>query len=81
MAGEAQVPARSSALPKISVGVLTYNRRDAVRKAIQSVYDQALPDVEVVVVDSANNSVDRRCCACRRYANRTTTTTTTTIDD
>lgn len=40
--------------PKLSVGILTYNRRDAVLAAIQSVYDQGIPDIEVVVVDSAS---------------------------
>jgi len=43
-------------MSKLSVGILTYNRKDAVLKAIQSVYKQRVPDVEVVVVDS--NSVD-----------------------
>lgn len=41
-------------MPKISVGILTFNRKDAVLKAIQSAYDQNIDDVEVVVVDSAS---------------------------
>ena len=40
--------------PKVSVGVVTYNRKEAVLKAIQSVYDQDSEDFEVVVVDSAS---------------------------
>jgi len=39
---------------KLSVGILTYNRKDAVLRAIQSVYDQIVPEVEIVVVDSAS---------------------------
>ena len=39
---------------KVSAGILTFNRKDAVLKAIQSVYDQGWPNLEVVVVDSAS---------------------------
>ena len=41
---------------RVSVGILTYNRREALLTAIQSVYDQQVPETEVVVVDS--NSTD-----------------------
>jgi len=41
-------------MPKISVGILTLNRCRAVEKAIQSVCDQGVADVEIVVVDSAS---------------------------
>ncbi len=43
-------------MPRITVGILTYNRREAVLKAIQSAFDQHFADMEVVVVDS--NSQD-----------------------
>lgn len=46
-------------MPKVSVGILTFNRRAAVLKAIQSVYDQGLADVEIVVVDSASTDGTR----------------------
>jgi hypothetical protein len=41
-------------MPKVSAGILTFNRKDAVLKAIQSVYDQDWPELEIVVVDSAS---------------------------
>jgi GT2 family glycosyltransferase len=41
-------------MPKITVGILTFNRCEAVQKAIESVYDQSFSDVEIVVVDSAS---------------------------
>lgn len=39
-------------MPRITVGILTRNRREALGKAIQSVYAQGYTDLEVVVVDS-----------------------------
>jgi GT2 family glycosyltransferase len=42
-------------MPKLSVGILTYNRRDLVLKALVSVVEQGLTDVEIVVVDSASS--------------------------
>jgi GT2 family glycosyltransferase len=42
-------------MPKLSVGILTYNRRDLVLKALVSVIEQGLTDVEIVVVDSASS--------------------------
>jgi GT2 family glycosyltransferase len=42
-------------MPKISVGILTFNRREAVQKAIESVFDQQMADVEIVVVDNASD--------------------------
>jgi GT2 family glycosyltransferase len=39
----------------ISVGVLTYNRRSQVARALKSVYEGNVKDVEVVVVDSASS--------------------------
>ena len=43
-------------MARITVGILTYNRREAVLKAIQSALNQCSPDMEIVVVDS--NSQD-----------------------
>jgi len=43
-------------MSKVSIGILTYNRREAVLRAIRSAYEQDIDDVEVVVVDS--NSSD-----------------------
>jgi len=42
-------------MPKISVGILTYNRRDLVLKALGSVVKQGMRDMEIVVVDSASS--------------------------
>lgn len=39
---------------RVSAGILTYNRKDAVLRAIESVYQQGVDDVEVVVADSAS---------------------------
>ena len=50
--------------PKITVGILTYNRREAVLKAIQSAFDQGFADMEVIVVDS--NSQDGTLEAVRK---------------
>lgn len=41
---------------KLSVGIVTYSRQEAVLRSIQSVYDQGIDDIEVIVVD--NNSQD-----------------------
>jgi GT2 family glycosyltransferase len=49
-------PAPSIAVPLISVGIVTFNRRLQVDKAIRSVIDQRRVDVEIVVVD--NHSTD-----------------------
>jgi len=40
---------------KVSVGILTFNRRDDVIRAIESVYKQTYNDIEIVVVDSASS--------------------------
>jgi GT2 family glycosyltransferase len=42
--------------PTISVAIVTYNRKEQVTRAIQSVLAQATADIEIVVVD--NNSSD-----------------------
>ncbi len=42
--------------PLVSVVIVTWNRREDVLETIQSVYDQAFPDYEIVVVD--NGSTD-----------------------
>jgi GT2 family glycosyltransferase len=41
---------------KLSVGIVTFNRKDAVLKAIESVVTQGIKDIEIIVVD--NNSTD-----------------------
>jgi len=51
-------------MPKITVGILTYNRRETVLKAIQSAFDQGFAEMEVVVVDS--NSQDGTAGAIRK---------------
>ncbi len=39
-------------MPRITVGILTRNRKEAVQKAVQSALDQDVEDVEIVVVDN-----------------------------
>jgi GT2 family glycosyltransferase len=46
----------SASQPRISVAVVTFNRREQVRRAIDSVLAQGRADVEIVVVD--NDSAD-----------------------
>jgi len=46
-------------MSKVSVGILTFNRRETVLNAICSVCDQGCDDIEIVVVDSA--STDGTC--------------------
>lgn len=50
-------------MPKISVVVVTWNRKEDVLETIQSVYDQGFPHFEIIVVD--NGSVDETCEAIR----------------
>lgn len=42
-------------MPKLSVAILTYNRRAQALKALESVIEQGLSDMEIVVVDSASS--------------------------
>lgn len=42
-------------MPRVSVVIPTYNRRDVVREAIASVTAQTYPDVEVIVVDDGSD--------------------------
>ena len=42
-------------MPRVTVVIPTYNRRDLVREAIASVTAQSYPDVEVIVVDDGSN--------------------------
>ena len=43
-------------MPKVSAAILTYNRRNCVLKAIESVYEQeTIQSTEIVVVDSASS--------------------------
>ncbi|MDP8235789.1 MAG: glycosyltransferase [Candidatus Erginobacter occultus] len=41
--------------PKITVGIVTRNRREKLGKAIQSVYEQEFPNLEILVVDNASD--------------------------
>ena len=41
-------------VPSVSVVIPTYNRRDLVQRAIQSVFDQTYRDFEIVVVDDGS---------------------------
>ncbi|MFA6148735.1 MAG: glycosyltransferase family 2 protein [bacterium] len=41
-------------MSKVSVGILTHNRRDKVLRCLKSVFDQGMEDIEIVVVDSAS---------------------------
>ncbi|MBI5351465.1 MAG: glycosyltransferase family 2 protein [Chloroflexi bacterium] len=50
--------------PKISVVIVTWNRKKEVLETIQSVYDQDYPSFEIIVVD--NGSVDDTCNAIRK---------------
>ena len=51
-------------MSKLSVGILTYNRKEAVLRAIESVCNQGIGDIEIVVVD--NNSQDGTADAIRK---------------
>lgn len=40
--------------PTVSIIISTYNRKDSVRKAIESVLNQTYPDIEIIVVDDCS---------------------------
>jgi glycosyltransferase involved in cell wall biosynthesis len=40
--------------PLVSVGIPTYNRKELVKEAVQSVFDQDYPTIEIVVVDDGS---------------------------
>jgi glycosyltransferase involved in cell wall biosynthesis len=42
--------------PKLSIIIVSYNVSDLLRSCLQSIYNDALKDIEVIVVD--NNSTD-----------------------
>ncbi len=42
-------------MSKISVGIVTYNRKEKVLKAIKSVVTQNVEDVEIIVLDNNSN--------------------------
>ena len=42
-------------LPLISIIIITWNRRDDVQEAIRSVYEQAYPHFEIIVIDNGSN--------------------------
>ncbi|WP_052410140.1 glycosyltransferase family 2 protein [Paenibacillus durus] len=46
--------ARSGAVPKISVIITTYNRKDFLRQAVESILAQDYPNKEIVVIDDAS---------------------------
>ncbi len=50
--------------PKVSVVIVTWNRKKEVLETIQSIYDQGYPDFEIIVVD--NGSQDGTCAAIRQ---------------
>jgi GT2 family glycosyltransferase len=56
MSGERPVNTRSSALPSVSVVLVSYDSADTIGAAIQSV-ERHLPDAEIIVVD--NGSTDQ----------------------
>ncbi|MSQ47316.1 MAG: glycosyltransferase family 2 protein [Deltaproteobacteria bacterium] len=53
-------------MPRVTVVIPTYNRRDLVREAIASVTAQSYPDVEVIVVDDGSD--DGTAEVVRRFA-------------
>jgi glycosyltransferase involved in cell wall biosynthesis len=55
-------------MPKVSVIIPTYNRRNFVAKAIESVLHQSFDDLEVIVVD--DGSTDGTCQSLEPYRDR-----------
>jgi len=41
-------------MPVVSVVISTYNRREKLKRALQSVFNQTLKDIEIIVVDNAS---------------------------
>jgi glycosyltransferase involved in cell wall biosynthesis len=52
--------------PKVSVGLAVYNGENFLAQAIESVLNQTLPDLELIVTDNA--STDRTSEICKTYA-------------
>ena len=55
-------------LPRISIGMPTYNGAHHIRKAIDSILGQSVPDIELIISDNA--STDGTEAICREYASR-----------
>ena len=49
----------SSKPPVVTVAIPTYNRASLLRRALQSVLDQTLKDIEVFVSDNASTDIAR----------------------
>jgi glycosyltransferase involved in cell wall biosynthesis len=59
---------RSNIAPKVTVGLPVYNGEGLVARAIESVLDQSLPSLELVISD--NCSTDGTAAICESYASR-----------
>ena len=51
-----------SGSPLVSVGIPTYNRRDMLKRAVESVLAQDYPDFEVVISDNASTDGTQALC-------------------
>lgn len=59
---------RAQMLPRVSVGLPTFNRAGSLKRAIDSVLAQDYPNLELVISD--NGSSDRTQAMCQEYAAR-----------